>query len=95
MSETSSAQKFSPVKSCTADKKKIYALPKFCTVPQAFVLLQLKILVLMCQYDMVKKSYEPITRFFVRGSFSFIDFIEKEKKLISPPSYFISIVFSK
>ncbi len=34
---------------------------------------------------MAKKSYEPITRFFVRGSFSFIDLIEKEKKLISPP----------
>jgi hypothetical protein len=38
----------------------------------------------MCQYDMAKKSYEPITRFFVRGSFSFIDLIEKEKTHISP-----------
>ncbi len=31
----------------------------------------------MCQYDRVKKSYEPLMRILIKGSFSFVDLIEK------------------
>jgi hypothetical protein len=53
MSETSFAPKFAPLKYVTVDKKS--APPKSRTVPQAFVLLLLKILVLKKQYETVQK----------------------------------------
>ncbi len=49
--------------------------------------------VLMCWEETAKKSYKPLMRILDRGSFSFIDLIEKRIRLVSPPSYFISIVF--
>jgi hypothetical protein len=86
---TSFAPKIALVKSHTDNKKEIPLCQNF----EPFILLGLKILVLMCQYDTIKKSFEPLTRILIRGSFSFIDLIEKRKGLISPPTYFISIVF--
>jgi hypothetical protein len=61
-------------------------MPKSNTIPQAFVLLWLKILVLICWYNTIKKSYKPLTRILMKGSSSFVELIEK-RRLISPPSY--------
>jgi len=57
MSVTSYVPKFAPVKSRTIDKYK-FTLPKSGTIPQTLVPIWLKILVLTCQYDTIKKALQ-------------------------------------
>ncbi len=42
---------------------------------------------------MAKMALKPLMRILIRGPFSFVDLVEQRIRLISPPSYFISIVF--
>jgi hypothetical protein len=79
--------------SCTVAKKMFLHCQNLAPFPKLLCCSGLIFLVLTCQNKTAKKSYEPLLRILVRGSFSFVDLVEKIIRLISPPSYIISIVY--
>ncbi len=79
MSETSFAPKIALVKS-----QKNMLCQYLAQFSKLLYCSGLKFLVLMCQYDTIKKSYKLLTRILVRGSFSSLILLKRDSDSYLP-----------